>query len=162
MGTKIKRKGRGYAAVVALTLGVLLSLAWFGGVSAAGEIVRVKVKIANIRAGPGTRFERVWRAPQNYPYRVIKRQGRWLKVRDFYGYEEWIYGPLTDRKPAVLVKVKRANIRKGPGTNHPVLFKADRGVAFLVLEKKGKWLKVHHADGNDGWIFGKLVWGSLP
>ncbi|MFQ5916342.1 MAG: SH3 domain-containing protein [Nitrospiraceae bacterium] len=125
------------------------------------EIVRVKVKLANIRSGPGTRFEKIWVVPRNYPYRVLKRQGKWLKVRDFEGFEDWIYGPLTDHKPAAVVKVNRANVRKGPGTNYPVLFRSDMGVPFLVLEKRGKWVKVRHADGERGWIFRKLLWGSF-
>ncbi len=112
---------------------IFLFLVWVGGAAGAREIVRVKVKEANIRAGPGTKYERVWRAPRNYPYRVLKRRGRWLRVRDFDGYEEWIYGPLTDGKPAVVVKVKRANVREGPGTNNPILFSAEKGVPFLVL-----------------------------
>ncbi|MFQ5929606.1 MAG: SH3 domain-containing protein [Acidobacteriota bacterium] len=142
-----------------LVLSLLASLA-FVEAPLTAEIVRVKVKMANVRSGPGTQFEKVWVAPRNYPYRVLKRQGKWLKVRDFEGFEEWIYGPLTDLKPAAVVKVNRANVRKGPGTNHPILFTTDRGVPFVVLEKKGKWVKVRHADGERGWIFRKLLWGS--
>ncbi len=159
---KIKEKRACPIARTILILGVFFSLVWFGGVAVAAEIVRVKVKEANVRKGPGTHFDRVWRVPMNYPYRVLERRGDWLKVSDFDGYEEWIYGPLTDRKPAIVVKVKRANIRGGPGTNHPILFSAEKGVPFFVLKKEGKWLKVRHADGDEGWIFEELAWGNIP
>lgn len=125
----------------------------------AAEMVRVKVKQANLRAGPGTRYKKVWKVPRNYPYRVLHRKGRWLKVRDFEGFEDWIYAPLTDRNPAAVVKVSRANIRKGPSTSHPVVFTADAGVAFRVLDKKGKWIKVRANDGDQGWIYKPLLWG---
>ncbi|MFQ5849363.1 MAG: SH3 domain-containing protein [Candidatus Binatia bacterium] len=141
-------------------LSVFISLILVEAAALAAEMVRVKVRMANLRSGPGTHFEKVWKVPRNYPFRVLKREGRWLKVRDFEGFEDWIYGPLTDHKPAVVVKVKRANIRKGPGTNYPVVFQTDWGVPFRVLKKKGKWLKVRHDDGDKGWIFQKLVWGS--
>jgi len=122
-------------------------------------MVRVKVKTANVRSGPGTKYKKVWKVPQNYPYRVVTRKGSWLKVKDFEGFEDWIYGPLTDRKPAAVVKVKRANARKGPGKEHPVVFTADTGVSFQVLGKKGDWVKVRANDGDQGWVFRKLLWG---
>lgn len=141
-------------------LSVLTSQIFIEGPLLAAEMVRVKVKTANVRSGPGTNFNKVWKVHKNYPYRVLKRKGRWLNVRDFEGFKDWIYGPLTDHKSAVVVKVNRANVRKGPGTNYPILFTADMGVSFLVDEKRGKWLKVRHADGDNGWIFGKLLWGA--
>ncbi|MFQ5913150.1 MAG: SH3 domain-containing protein [Nitrospinota bacterium] len=141
-------------------LSVLAFLSCFSSGALAAEIVRVKVKAANTRLGPGTRFEKVWTAPMNYPYQVLKRKGRWLRVRDFDGYQEWIYRPLTDGKPAVVVKVKKANIRKRPTTKSPITFRADRGLPFRVLRKKGRWIKVRHADGDQGWIFERLVWGA--
>ena len=125
----------------------------------AAEMVRVKVKQANLRAGPGTQYKKVWKVPRNYPYRVLHRKGRWLKVRDFEGFEDWIYAPLTDRNPAVVVKVSRANVRKGPSTSHPVVFTADAGVVFRVIDKKGKWIKVRANDGDRGWIYKPLLWG---
>ncbi|MFQ5915538.1 MAG: SH3 domain-containing protein [Nitrospinota bacterium] len=159
------RSIRNRAIFIVITLQVASLLAfpsWVRSAPEVGRIVRVKVKTANVRKGPGTNHERIWRAPRNYPYKVIERSGKWLKVRDYEGYEEWIYGPLTDEQPAVVVRVKKANIRKGPGMKFPILFRASKGAPFLVLEEEGKWLKVRHAGGNQGWIFGKLVWGKFP
>jgi SH3-like domain-containing protein len=141
-------------------LSIFASFFLLQGTSQAAETIRVKVKEANLRSGPGKKFEKMWNAPMNYPYRVMERKGKWLKVQDFSGYEDWIYGPLTDEKPAVVVKVKQANVRKGSSTNDEIVFTADMGVPFLVLDKKGDWLKVRHEDGDEGWIFQKLVWGS--
>ena len=138
----------------------LAAIAFAPGVATASEVVRIKSKTANVRSGPGTRFKKVWTAPQNYPYRVIKRKGRWLKVRDYEGYKDWVHKGLTDGKHAVIVKVKSANIRKGPSTDQPAIFTADKGVPFLVVGKKGSWLKVRHADGDEGWIARKLLWGA--
>jgi len=143
-----------------LILGAFASFALLQGTSQAADIVRVKVKQANLRSGPGTKFEKMWNAPMNYPYQVVERKGKWLKVQDFSGYEDWIYGPLTDESPAVVVKVKQANIRKGSSTNDEIVFTADMGVPFLVLDKKGDWLRVRHEDGDEGWIYQNLIWGS--
>lgn len=122
-------------------------------------MVRVKVKTANLRSGPGKKFNKVGKVPENYPYRVISRKGRWLKVRDFEGFEDWIYGPLTDKQAAAAVKVKRANVRQGPGTDHPIVLTADKGVAFRILAKKGDWVKVRTDEGDQGWVSRNLLWG---
>lgn len=124
------------------------------------RFVRVKVDTANMREGPGTRYTLLWQVAENFPLRVVSERKKWLKTEDFLGAEGWIYAPLTDTKPAVVVEADRANIRSGPGTNHPVRFTAEWGTSFRLLGRKGKWVEVEHADGSGGWIHEKLVWGS--
>ncbi len=148
--------GRLIAVFIASTLICLVSLE---GLSWAADMVRVKVKTANIRSGPGKKFDKVGKVPENYPYRVISRKGSWLKVRDFEGFEDWIYGPLTDKEPAAAVKVPRANVRQGPGTRHPIILTADKGVAFRILAKQGDWVKVQTDEGDEGWVSRNLLWG---
>ncbi|NIO11113.1 MAG: SH3 domain-containing protein [Deltaproteobacteria bacterium] len=138
---------------------ILTSFVVLDAPSLAAEMVRVKVKIANIRSGPGKKFDKVGKVPENYPYRVLGRRGKWLKVRDFEGFEDWIYAPLTDRNPAAAVKVPKANVRQGPGTNHPIILTADKGVAFRVLTKQGDWVKVRTDEGDEGWVSRSLLWG---
>lgn len=148
---------RRQAVVTALVL-ALLALA-LDLPAQPGAFVRVNVDTANVREGPGTRFGRTWRVYENEPLRVVARQGGWLKTRDFQGYEGWIHAELTDDRPAVVVKARLANVRSGPGTEHPVVFTAERGVPFLLLRARDEWLNVEHADGDRGWVHGTLVWG---
>ena len=142
-----------------IIVSVLVCLVSLQGLSWAVDMVRVKVKIANVRSGPGKKFSKRGKVPENFPYQVISRKGRWLKVKDFEGYEDWIYGPLTDKQPAAAVKVKRANVRQGPGTDHPIVLTADKGVAFRILAKKGDWVKVRTDEGDEGWVSRNLLWG---
>lgn len=154
-----QRERMGSLAGIATLLVVMVLLAFPQSVALADEMVRIKVKTANVRSGPGTKYKKVWEVPRNYPYRVISRKGRWMKVKDFEGFEDWIFSSLTDRRPAVVVKVKRANARTGPGKKYPVIFTADSGVAFEVLGKRGDWIQVRANDGDQGWIFKTLLWG---
>jgi SH3-like domain-containing protein len=124
-----------------------------------GVFVRVKVDTANVREGPGTQFGRAWQVYENEPLRVVARQGEWLETRDFQGSEGWIHAGLTDDRPAVVVKARLANIRSGPGVEHPVVFTAERGVPFRLHGTRGEWLSVEHADGDRGWVHATLVWG---
>ena len=41
--------------------------------------------------------------------------------------------------------------------NH-ILFKVDREVPLKVIKRKGRWLKIEHEDGDQGWIHASLVW----
>ena len=59
-----------------IILSVLVCLVSLQGVSWAAEMIRVKVKTANVRSGPGKNFNKVGKVPENYPYQVIRRKGR--------------------------------------------------------------------------------------
>jgi len=60
------------------------------------DCVVVKVDKANIRSGPGTRFKEKDFSPSlKYDsYKVVKRNGTWVKVRDEFGEEGWIFRKL--------------------------------------------------------------------
>lgn len=144
--------------VVTVVVAVVLTAATTAGL---GRFVRVKVDTANMREGPGTRFAVLWQVYENFPLKIVAQRKEWLKTEDFLGDEAWIYASLTDAKPAVVVEVELANVRSGPGTNHPVRFTAQWGAAFQVLGQRGEWLKVEDAHGGHGWLHRGLVWGAL-
>jgi SH3-like domain-containing protein len=58
----------------------------------------------------------------------------------------------------VITRTGLCNIRSGPGTENELVFQAEKGVPFKVIGRKGKWIRVRHADGDTGWIHSKLVW----
>ncbi|MBW1859679.1 MAG: SH3 domain-containing protein [Deltaproteobacteria bacterium] len=95
-----------------------------------------------------------------FPVDIVKTSGDWRKIRDYEGDVGWIHHSLLKEIPAVIVKGSLVNIREGPGTDAKVLFQAESGVSFKVVEKKGKWLRVKHADGDTGWIHDSLIWGD--
>ena len=124
----------------------------------AGERVAVKKKIANVRAQPSTDSDALWQVEKYHPFSVIEKKGKWYRLKDFEGDSGWVHSTLVDKTPTVIVKVKLANIRNGPGTKHDLIFDAGKGTPFKVLEDKGQWLKVEHGDGDTGWIFKSLIW----
>jgi SH3-like domain-containing protein len=142
-------------------LGVALASAVITGAAAdSNRFVRVKVEVANIRSGPGTAHDLLWSVEQNYTLRVVGRQRQWLKTVDFIGDEGWVYAPLTDRAPAVVVRADLANARAGPGTRYAIRYVAEWGTGFRVVGRKGRWLRVEHAGEGPGWIHANLVWGA--
>lgn len=103
-----------YPAVLAIFILVLL----IPVLSASALCVRVSK--ANLRKGPGKKYEAAW---QVYMYMPLERIGRstnkyWYAVRDADGDTFWVHkGLVTDSYRCAVVNVEKANVRKGPGKN---------------------------------------------
>jgi SH3-like domain-containing protein len=140
----------------ALILATLVPL--FGGTAAASQRMAVKSKMANIRAKPSLQADMLWQVEKYYPLLILEKKGEWYRFKDFEGDVGWIHSSLVDNAPTVIVRVNRANVRADAGTQYDLVFDAEKGTPFKVLEKKGHWIKVQHEDGDGGWIFDSLVW----
>lgn len=123
------------------------------------HMVSVKGSVLNMRSGPGTHNEILWELKKGYPLQVQKRQGRWLKVRDFEGDSGWVARSLTGSTPHHIVKSKVANVRSSPSTKGRIVGKAEYGELVRTQEKRAGWVRVERSDGPDGWISKKLLWG---
>jgi SH3-like domain-containing protein len=122
----------------------------------------IKSSVANIRSGPGTNYEVLWQVEQYTPLLILDtdKTGNWYYIKDYEGTIGWISKDLLTQMDTVISKPRdeRCNIRSGPGTNNDVIFKSIKGVPFKVLERKGDWIHIQHADGDEGWIHKTLVW----
>ena len=136
---------------------ILLLIIVFAGVANA-ERLTVSAPVANIRSGPGTGHNVLWKVEQYFPVLVIEKSGEWYHFEDFEGDKGWVHQSLVGKIPAVITRNDTSNIRSGPGTNNPVLFSVEKGIPFKVLKRKDKWIQIEHADGDKGWIHKSLVW----
>jgi len=138
----------------AIGMGLLIigsSVAW-------AKRLTVSVPDANIRSGPGTRYDILWRVEKYYPLIITKRTGPWYLFRDFEGDTGWIHKSLVTKIPSAITVKNKANVRSGPGMTFEILFTIGKGIPFKVLEKRGNWLHVEHGDGDRGWIHKALMW----
>ena len=140
-------------AIVLASLALLL----VAGVAQA-QRMSVKTGIANIRSGPSTSDPVIWQVEMYHPLNVTQKKGSWYLFEDFEGDRGWIHQSLLVDTEAVIVKKDKCNVRSGPGTSNDIRFTVDKGVPFKVIKKKGQWLHVVHADGDQGWIHQALVW----
>ncbi len=62
-------------------------------VSSSYRCAVVKKATVNVRSGPGTRYRKTpWSPARQYDsFRVLKRQGSWIKVKDGWGGIGWIH-----------------------------------------------------------------------
>jgi SH3-like domain-containing protein len=138
---------------------ILILLFWAAGSAAAwGERLAVNAPTANIRSGPGTGHGVLWKVERYYPLEIVERRGEWYRFRDFENDQGWIHRDLLAKIDAVITVKAPCNVRSGPGTDFEIVFQAGAGVPFKVLERRGEWLQVEHADGDKGWIAASLVW----
>lgn len=137
---------------------VLLITCLAGGMAAAQERMAIRSAVANIRSGPNTDAAVLWQAEQYYPVIILEKKGDWCRFQDFEGDQGWVHASLLGPIKSVIVKSNHCNIRTGPGTQYDIAFTVNKGIPFKVLQTKGKWLEVQHADGDSGWIHKGLVW----
>ena len=125
---------------------------------AIAERLTATSSIVNIRSGPGTKYDILWKIGKYHPILVLKKSGNWYRFRDFEGDKGWIHKSLVRNIPSVITNKENCNVRSGPGTKHKILFATEKGVPFKTLKRKGNWIHVQHADGDKGWIHKSLVW----
>ena len=126
--------------------------------TAMAERLTVIAEVANIRSGPNTKSDILWKVEKYYPILVVKKSGSWYQFRDFEEDSGWVHKSLVGKVKAVITKKDLCNIRSKPGTKSKILFTVEKGIPFKVLKSKGRWLNIEHADGDKGWIHDSLVW----
>ncbi len=124
----------------------------------AGERLAVSVPIANIRSGPGPKYDIIWNVEKYHPIVTLEKKGRWYRFKDFENDEGWIYDSLVKKIKAVITKKAKCNVRSAPNTKASIVFTVEKGIPFKVIKTKGSWINIEHSDGDRGWIFKSLVW----
>jgi len=128
------------------------------------RMVSVTGDDVNLRSGPGTNYSVKWKYGSGLPLRVLKQQGKWIKVQDFESDTGWLHKKLVSNTGHMVVKVnkdknKKINIRSGPGTSFKIVGKAYYGVVFKTLKQQKGWAQVKHESGVSGWVKRTLLWG---
>ncbi len=58
---------------------------------------------------------------------------------------------------ALCINVKKANLRSGPGTKNPISWEVFQYMPLQKQKKKGSWIKVKDFEGDQHWVYKKLV-----
>ena len=127
------------------------------------EMVAVKRNNVNMRSGPGLKKKVLWKLGKGFPLQVLKRKGKWIRVRDFEGAVGWVHRSVVNKSKHMIVKAhkgsnKKINVRSGPTTKSRIVAKAHYGVVFKTVDQKQGWAKVQHGEVT-GWIKRSLLWG---
>ena len=137
---------------------LLFVLIFFYAGAAMAERLTVVASVANIRSGPGSKYDILWKVEKYYPIMVIDKKDSWYHFKDFEDDKGWVHKSLVKKLDAIITKKDLCNIRSGPGTDNKILFTVEKGIPFKVLKREGSWLHIEHADQDKGWIHDSLVW----
>ena len=122
------------------------------------ERLAISVDVANVRSGPGAKYDIIWKVEKFHPIFVIHKSDPWYQFKDFEGDKGWVHKSLVAKIKTVITNADSSNIRSGPGTKFNVLLTVEKGIPFKILNRKGHWIEIQHADGDKGWIHASLVW----
>ncbi|NLZ17680.1 MAG: SH3 domain-containing protein [Desulfobulbaceae bacterium] len=138
---------------------LILLVVGFAGFEAveAAEYMSVVRNGVNLRSGPGTQNEAIFQLPTGYPLLVLERKGAWIKVQDYEGDKGWIQQSLVSKNSFVIVRVREAKVRSGPGASAAEVGKAAKDVILSRAGSQGDWIKVSHPQLK-GWIHKDLLW----
>lgn len=98
--------------------------------------------------------------PRYTPLEILNTSADYFQVKDVAGTTGYIHKSLTGKTPAVVVTGAICNLRSGPGTEFPVVFKAYKGASYKVIGQKQEWIQITTEDKKTGWIWQDLVWGE--
>ena len=121
----------------------------------------IKNEKANLRTGPGTKYEKLWQVFQYMPFKLLGTKGDWKQLQDVDGDKYWVHAPLTTQKyKSAVIKNKQTNLREGPGTQYPKVSWApvDKYFSMKVLKIADNWVHIEDASGDKAWIYRPLVW----
>lgn len=151
------RVGLGRSGVWSVFL-FLVGMGLMAGPVCAVERMAVKADVANLRSGPGTKYDKLWQVEKYHPFLILEKKKDWYKIKDFEGDMAWVHKSLLGKINGVITTKKKCNVRSKPNTKGKILFTVERGVPFKVIKKSGNWIRIEHSDGEIGWIHNSLVW----
>ena len=137
---------------------ILVFLVLISANFAYAERLAISANVANVRSGPGTQYDIIWKVEKYHPLFIVKKSNEWYQFEDFEGDKGWVHKSLVGKIKTIITKSNISNIRSGPGTQFNVLFTVEKGIPFKVLKSEGPWINIQHADGDQGWIHVSLVW----
>ena len=122
----------------------------------------INAGVANLYRDPAFTSEVVSQAFLGESPEVIDRQGKWFKLRQWDGYEGWVYYFYLVKSPgylnggeAVTVLSPAANIRSEPSAGATILRDVVYTSRLPVKGQSGDWRQVALPDGSEGWIAGQ-------
>jgi len=130
-----------------------------------GSVVEITAAVLNVRSGPGTSTPEIGEVVKGDKLTVFESSQGWYKVELSDGSMGWVSGRFVkvddaQDSPGVMqavVDATNVNIRSGPGTDHNIIGKVDRGERLGILEQTGNWFKVELVQGGIGWIADQLI-----
>lgn len=124
------------------------------------EFRSVKAPGAVLYDGPSRSARKLHILSAGYPVEIVVSVEGWHKVRDATGTLAWVAVEQLSDERRVMIQVPRAAVRQAPEESAPILYEAEQGVLFRILETVPGWIRVEHRDGSTGFLRSAHAWGG--
>lgn len=109
---------------------------------------------------PSSAADKVVIVSSGYPLEKVVSTAGWVKVRDETGKLAWVEESALGSKRTLMVNTQVAQVMEKPSEDASIKFRVSRGVVLDMLQPgEGGWVKVRHADGQEGYLKISDVWG---
>jgi len=122
----------------------------------------IKKNNANMRLGPGKRYEIIWNFTKaDLPVKIIKKFDLWYKVETPDGSIGWMKGSLLAKQKTIIFK-KNDKIYKNNNLGSNIIAHVDKNSILKIHYCKNQWCKV---ESNKYRIIGFVqknnIWGAF-
>ena len=103
----------------------------------------IKSNNANMRVGPGDRFEILWNfKKKGLPIKIHKKFEHWYQIETPDGSIGWMRNYLISNKQKTIIFLKNENIYKNNNEKSNIIANVDKNSVLIIHYGKNKWCKV--------------------
>jgi SH3-like domain-containing protein len=143
-----------------IPLALALASVLAGGAAGAAEYRTTSEAPTVLYDAPSMRARPLFVYGRDVPLEVVVVVEGWTKIRDVSGAFGWIPNKSLADKRMLLVRTQVAEIRANPDDASPIVFRAEQNVLLDLAESAASpgttatpgWVKVHHRDGQTGFV----------
>lgn len=126
------------------------------------RFVTVKAGEANVRTGPGLRYQIKWvLVRENMPVEVVGEFEQWRKIKDVQNDEGWIHRSMLTNKRSAIITGETQVMRKNPDEESQAVARLEVGVNVSLLGCKDEYCRVK-VNRHKGWVRRDRLWGVYP
>ena len=113
------------------------------------EFKAIKSDNANMRVGPGKRFEILWNFKKpGLPIKIHKKFEQWYQIETPDGSIGWMRNNLISYKEKTIIFIKNAKIYKDKNIESKIIANVDKNSILKIHYCKNEWCKVESKKYN--------------
>ena len=126
------------------------------------EFKSLKSDDANMRVGPGKRFEILWNFKKpGLPVKILKKFEQWYEVETPDGSIGWMWGKLLSNKKKTVLFKKDDNIYNKDNSESDIIANVNKNAILKLHYCRDKWCKVESKKHKvKGYVKIDNIWGT--
>ena len=126
------------------------------------EFKSIKIYDANMRVGPGKRFEILWNFKKTgLPVKILKKFEQWYQVETPDGTIGWMWSKLLSNKQKTVIFKQKEDIYKKSSLESDIVAHVSKNAILKLHFCKNDWCKVESKEHKiKGYVKTDNIWGA--